>query len=281
MWHEIAFLLLCGFALLRLVIDGPVANVALIGGWLAIAASVTGAALITRWRSNTTTWRIRFGSYLLIMNAAYILIGPTVRALGSPLRDRQLQAIDSRLFGKPLPLYFDAVTSPMMSEVLSLSYMVLFPYIVFSVGRMVWRMPRAFDVTRVFFVGLFTMYAAGFLGYFLVPARGAYLDIPNAFAYPIEGLAITRINDEIVRRGSIGVDVFPSLHVAVSAFILLFDRRYTRWRYYAYLGPAIGLWIATLYLRYHYGIDVIAGFLFAAGALWLASREARRASTTS
>ena len=36
MLHEVAFLLLCLFALLRLVIDGPVENVALMTGWLAI-----------------------------------------------------------------------------------------------------------------------------------------------------------------------------------------------------------------------------------------------------
>ena len=276
MLHEAAFLALSAFAILRLVAAGPGGNVALIAWWTLLALSIAGAWLLTKRRQSTLRWRVRFGSYLLIMNAAYVLIGPTVRALGSPLRDAQLQAIDSTLFGKPLPLYFDALTSPVTSEILSLCYMVLFPYIVFSVGRMVWRMPRAFEVTRLFFVGLFTMYAAGFLGYLLVPARGAYLDIPHAFSHPIQGMALTRLNDDIVRRGSSGVDVFPSLHVAVSTFILFFDLRYARWRFYAYLAPAIGLWVATLYLRYHYGVDVIAGFLFAAAALGLVSYEARR-----
>jgi membrane-associated phospholipid phosphatase len=122
-------------------------------------------------------------------------------------------------------------------------------------------------------MGLFTVYAVGFLGYLFVPAQGAYLTMQGAFVHQIAGGWITRLNDTVVRRGSIGIDVFPSLHIAVSTFILLFDRHFVRWRYYAYLGPAIGLWIATLYLRYHYGIDVVVGFVLALFVVWGVTRE--------
>ena len=271
--HEIGFAALCLVAMARLSVSTGGATLSLLASWIAILVAIAVCVWLTRRWPGPTTWRIRLGAYLLIMNAAYLLLGPTVRGAGAPLRDAALQHVDSTLFGQPVPLYLDAMTSPALSDLLSACYLFLFPYIVFSVLRHLRRVPESLDVAKRFHIGLFTVYAVGFLGYLFVPAQGAYLAMPDAFRHPIAGGATTRLNDSIVRRGSIGVDVFPSIHVAVSTFILLFDRRYARWRHYAYLGPAIGLWIATLYLRYHYGVDVMAGFALALLVVWLATRD--------
>jgi membrane-associated phospholipid phosphatase len=73
----------------------------------------------------------------------------------------------------------------------------------------------------------------------------------------------------MVRFGSNRVDVFPSLHCAVSTYMLVFDSWYKRWRFRIYALPCVGLWISTIYLRYHYFIDVIVGFALAAVILYL------------
>ena len=31
------------------------------------------------------------------------------------------------------------------------------------------------------------------------------------------------------------------------------------------LAPTVGLWISTVYLRYHYGVDLLAGVVLALG----------------
>jgi membrane-associated phospholipid phosphatase len=35
---------------------------------------------------------------------------------------------------------------------------------------------------------------------------------------------------------------------------------------------ALGLWVSTIYLRHHYAVDLIAGWLLAPLAVWLAPR---------
>jgi membrane-associated phospholipid phosphatase len=66
-------------------------------------------------------------------------------------------------------------------------------------------------------------------------------------------------------------DVFPSMHAGVPVAIFLFSARYFR-----PVAVICGLWvphivISTMFLRYHYMIDVIAGILLA--ILWfLAAR---------
>jgi membrane-associated phospholipid phosphatase len=99
----------------------------------------------------------------------------------------------------------------------------------------------------------------------------------NQFTQPLDGWWITKWNAAIVATGSNKVDVFPSLHCALSSFLLFFDRRHRPWRFKLYLVPAVGLWFSTIYLRYHYFIDVVCGFALAALALWLANHCPRKA----
>lgn len=57
---------------------------------------------------------------------------------------------------------------------------------------------------------------------------------------------------------------FPSSHVAVAICTLFFSFRYLRPIRYFHLVMAILLCLATIYCRYHYVLDVIAGLLTAA-----------------
>ena len=57
---------------------------------------------------------------------------------------------------------------------------------------------------------------------------------------------------------------WPSSHVAVAVCTVVFSFRYLRPIRYVHLALAILLCFATVYCRYHYGIDVIAGLLMAA-----------------
>ena len=72
---------------------------------------------------------------------------------------------------------------------------------------------------------------------------------------------IARLIGEVIAWGSSGYDVFPSLHVMVTCILLEHDWREVRRRFWIMLGPCIGLFISTIYLRYHYAVDIFAGFL--------------------
>ena len=66
------------------------------------------------------------------------------------------------------------------------------------------------------------------------------------------------------------MDVFPSVHVAVSAYLLLFDWRHRRRRFRWFLLPCLILWFSTLYLRFHYFVDELAGVVAALAGWWMA-----------
>jgi hypothetical protein len=109
---------------------------------------------------------------------------------------------------------------------------------------------------------LFTGFAVGFAGYLLVPAIGPARAFPELFHEPLAGGTLWRCIEPVVTKGSSGYDCFPSLHVLITCILLDHDWRHVRRRFWMMVFPSMGLLISTVYLRYHYGIDVLAGLLF-------------------
>ena len=65
---------------------------------------------------------------------------------------------------------------------------------------------------------------------------------------------------------------FPSLHAAVSLLALILAWRFTRGLLVVLIPLVLGLWVSTVYLRHHFVVDLIAGFLLAPVAYLLAPR---------
>ena len=65
---------------------------------------------------------------------------------------------------------------------------------------------------------------------------------------------------------------FPSLHAAVSLLALILAWKYTRRLFVGLIPLVLGLWASTVYLRHHFVVDLIAGFMLAPVAYVLAPR---------
>jgi hypothetical protein len=229
-------------------------------------ALLAGSAAAAGLRS----WRPRLVFYLVAAQAIFYLIRPAVDAL-RPLRaDAMLERADLLLLGFNPNLALERFSSPWLSDALSVCYLLAFmPYVAFAFVSYARGELATF---KRFGTGLFTVYALGFLGYTLCPAVGPYASMAARFHGPIPGSWLTSAHHAFVVRGTNGIDAFPSLHCALTAYVLFFDRRSKPRRFRVMLAPVALLWVATVYLRYHYAVDVAAGFAAAAAGLW-ASRQ--------
>jgi membrane-associated phospholipid phosphatase len=193
--------------------------------------------------------------------------------------DAELLAIDRAIWGGlSLPERAFSLESFTLSEIASFGYaqfycVVLLPVCWFALKRHTLE-------SRRFFLGLTIMYIFGFAGYLLIPAAGPFIAFPSVFPYPPQGGAITGALVEVVARGVTGMDVFPSLHCGVSLYIFGFfaaaaARRKSRAYFFVSLLLAAicaPLILATVYLRYHYGVDLIAGAALAAATLFFVNQ---------
>ena len=116
---------------------------------------------------------------------------------------------------------------------------------------------------------LFCAFFCGFTLYIIVPAVGPRYAFSNLYSSPMVGGFISKGVHTFIESAAPGYDVFPSLHTMILLVMLNCDYYICRLRYYILLPCAVGVLFSTMYLRYHYAIDVIVGVaLFFAIKKW-------------
>ncbi len=120
------------------------------------------------------------------------------------------------------------------------------------------------------FVASFTFYAC-LVSYIFLPVLGAryYANAPF-FAEPFwkEGILFVPIMRFIYAVGEVDGAAFPSSHVAIALVILIYAYIYARKYFWLFFITIISLIISTVYCRFHYLVDVMAGAVWALGGFW-------------
>lgn len=204
----------------------------------------------------------------------YFRLGVDVPALSAFRADAVLLSLDRTLLGETPAITLARWHHPFLSELFSASYFLF--YLGLIAYHIAW-VRSGLRAATPFFAGIYSLYGIGFLGYILLPAVGPWKLPELQLAPHPPGGPVTNLNDWIVSNGSNGVDVFPSLHCAITLFMVGYDwLQHRRRRFFLALPPAIGLCLSTLYLGYHYAVDVLAGFALAALALASTARPPSR-----
>jgi membrane-associated phospholipid phosphatase len=181
--------------------------------------------------------------------------------------DSTFIAMDRALFGETPSVAMQSWISSGLTSFLSLCY---FLHLVFPPIMATLWYRRDVRIFRQFLLAILFCGAIGTLGYLLLPAVGPGIAYPQLYTKSLSGSLYHPIID-FMDQARAPRDAFPSLHVAISAIVLIYAARYSRLAL-ALLGPLIlGNWVSTIYLRYHYFVDCFAGLILAILCVLLAS----------
>lgn len=193
--------------------------------------------------------------------------------------DNLMIEIDRFLFGVNPTEYLYQFANPWLTELLQFSYMLFFvmPLLVGFELYFKGDHRKYVDFTRTIAFAFFVSY----LLYFFLPAVGPRFTLHDFDSINIElpGLLFTDFFRDIVNIGG-GIypevpmslyhrDCMPSGHTMVTIVNIWLAFRYksvSRWGI-CFFGTC--LIFGTVYLRYHYVIDVIAGLLFGVSVMYL------------
>lgn len=207
-------------------------------------------------------------------------LGPLIRAVHPVDRDAWLIAFDRALFGADPTVVLERFATPLLSDVLTVFY-GLYYFHPIVLGGLVFRDDLR-NGTRAFRDLAFTLvlvFYVSYVGYFLVPAIGPRFTLTHAGPLP-RGQVSRAIDDTLDKLERNKRDCFPSGHTMVVAAVLIEAGRRSRKTFWGFVPFAIGLVAATVYGRYHYVADVLAGLLLAFAtvplARWLTSRSPSR-----
>ena len=214
-------------------------------------------------------------------------LGPLIRAVNPHDKDAWLMAFDHRLFGFHPTVALERFATPLLSDVLTFCYALYYFHpiilggLLYADDRRAGRTGQARTFRRFAFVIVAVFYVS-YVGYFLVPAVGPRFTLTHAGPLPRGAVArsIDSTLDFLERNKR---DCFPSGHTMVVTTVLIEAARRSRKTFLGFLPFAIGLVAATVYGRYHYVADVMAGMTLAIVtvplAAWTLVRLDRRAVT--
>ncbi len=200
----------------------------------------------------------------------YTTLGKLGFAAMPYLADGFLSRLDQRLLGFDPSLAIQPYQSAGWVEFYSFVYGAFIPYVYLSLLlNSLGRDPGERDV---FLTGWVLTYAVSFLGYLFLPAHGPVVYHAADYEVALTGGAFYQAVLAGVEAAGGPHGAFPSLHIGCALYLCLFDLQSNRLRGLTYLPIVLLIYVATVFLRYHYVVDLIAGTLIASTCTWIARR---------
>lgn len=209
-----------------------------------------------RWLATAVGLLIDFYPIVLIP-LVYDSLGFLIPALNPVEKDRWLIAADRAMFGLDPTVWLQRFIWPPLTNVLYLAYATFF-FFPLIVGIPLWRRSPALGRRFLFTVSL--AFYISYTGYALVPAEGPRVGLVHEQTVPLQTTSLSRdVAGTLNGLERNRVDAFPSGHILITGVCLIAAARNVRRVFWGLLPVALLLMVATVYCRYHYVIDVIAG----------------------
>ncbi len=191
--------------------------------------------------------------------------------------DDRLYAFDLRVFGFEPSVWLDAFVTPRTTEWFAFFYFLYFLILASHVVPMM--VQRDEVLLSRFSVGILLTFMVAHLLYMMVPGWGPYWYLKGVFQHDLQGGLFWRLVRETVDAGGAQKDIFPSLHTAAPTFLAIYSVRHRRFGLFRYTWPVVAflatqIVIATMFLRWHYLVDVVAGLMLATAASFIGHRIA-------
>ncbi|MCL4845738.1 MAG: phosphatase PAP2 family protein [Acidobacteria bacterium] len=206
--------------------------------------------------------------------AVYTNLHDTVRFVNPNDIHHHLVAIEEWIFGGQPVVWAEQFITRGRTEFFSMFYSSFF-LIAPSVVIVLWASGKRVEAREVL-LGVILCFYTGYLLYVIFPAAPPrlYLESLGMFEVNLRGGPIMNFQASLIDMmpNHASRAAFPSLHAGVSIVALHYAWRYCRWYFPILLVVVTGLLVATVYLRHHYVVDLIAGALLLPWVVWLTPR---------
>jgi membrane-associated phospholipid phosphatase len=249
-------------------------------GYTFLVAWVRANAARTSWPHALAYRAAQFSAVL----GSYLMFRDYLPVANPSSLDLALYRFDLRWFGVEPALWMDGRLTPAITEWFAFFYYSYFYIIALHLFPLLFR---SSDHTKVatFGAGMTLVALIGHTLYIVVPGYGPFRALADHFQQPLEGGVFWHLVLKTVEAGGAQKDIFPSLHTAFPSFVALFSFHFRRENPFRYTWPivaffALNIMGATMVLRWHYLIDVVAGLALAFVAYFGAVRVVRFETAT-
>jgi membrane-associated phospholipid phosphatase len=188
-----------------------------------------------------------------------------------------LMAWDVKIFGVELTQWSQRFFHPLMTDYMAFAYALYFILPLIIMYMLSYRNKRT--LLREVIMALSLTFLVGFLCYVFLPCspprfflEAQYTNPPQLYGWHL----FNALQGNWDRLSVIPHGAFPSLHVGISTIALIYAFRFRKVSrldcvlYWIYVPLIVSLWVSTIYLRHHWFVDILAGWLLALLSCWIA-----------
>lgn len=188
--------------------------------------------------------------------------------------------IDRWMFGTDPTVWMSQFAHPVLTEILQIVYAMFYLLPIILILALL-KKDRFIAADYVTFAVIYGFYLS-YLGYFSLPAIGPRFTLHDFAAIDTEfpGLFITKFLRDAINTGEsippgtlnpadvVQRDVFPSGHTMITLIVMYLSVKLRSRSRFFILPIGTLLIFSTVYLWYHYVVDLIGGALMALFSLW-------------
>jgi membrane-associated phospholipid phosphatase len=237
-------------------------------GWLlalhaiGIFLIVLAARSVSQSPSTGPIWTFRHWYPLLYVACCYREMAMIIAGIRHDHADRALAAIDRAFWGVYPTVWLERLYSPAFTEFLQIIYTLFLP-VALLVPFVIWLQKRYVEFRYMAFL-LSLGFLVSYLGYLLVPAHGPRFLLADVQHQPLRGLWLfNSMQATLNRLEQDHYDCFPSGHTELTILACWLSRSLSKRLFWAYFFYTFCIVFATVYLRYHFTADLLAGAVVA------------------
>ncbi len=227
--------------------------------WLLAGHAVLAAILLFQIRfPNPTSFVFRNWYPTVYVTFCYREMAMLIRAIRHSDADRWLADLDFRIWHTHPTIWLERIYSPALTEYLQVVYTLFVPTVIL-VGLVLWLQSR-FEEFQYYTFLIAVGFLVSYIGYLIVPARGPRFLLKPLEHTQLDGLWLFHhLQHALDTLESAAYDCFPSGHTELTIIAWWGARKISKSVFRIYFAYTLSIIFATVYLRYHYTVDVLAG----------------------
>jgi membrane-associated phospholipid phosphatase len=242
-------------------------------GNAAVALAYLIAAAAARWvRRPAAGAALRAGAVCGALAYLFSAVAPLQLVIHGRWLDGAVIALEQAVLGVQPVIWLQRLVRPWLTEAMMfayVAYVVLYPLVCAAI----WRVEGALERCLL---ALAVVNVVCDLGFIVLPVAGPVPFLGDAFTVPLRGWVFTWMGELIRTELHYVGGSLPSPHCAAATVLWVMAWRYRRPLAVALAPLVLTLFAATVYCRYHYASDAVAGIAVAAVALAVLTPWARR-----
>jgi len=221
--------------------------------------------LTVKTQSSTRTsiiWQFaRFGLPIFLFTFMYEETGGLIHLIYHGWFDPLLIRIDQTIFGVNLGLWVEKFDHPILNEIFRIGYGSYNFIIINGAAILYFRVERRQYVQMLSAITL--IFCLSYLMFILIQAQSPRFFHAHLFHTKMMEILFSWLQQEIMDIGSFRGGAFPSSHIAMAVIVWLSLYKKHLRSFWIMMPFVVLLVLGTVYARYHYAVDGMAGIIMA------------------